>query len=122
MLYGEDAVYSLMIADDIQLGFWDQNLIWYEYGTGVSTGAKEWRARIGQDNAICLAIVEEKYPELRVEKERLCHVHGADNFNEVRNKYARDVVAIQMRQVGGYLKNVDPHTLEKLGGRNAVFI
>ena len=122
IVYGEDAVYSLMIADDIQLGFWDQNLIWYEYGTGVSTGAKEWRARIGQDNAICLAIVEEKYPELRVEKERLCHVNGVDNFNEVRNKYARDVAAIQMRQVGGYLKNVDPYTLEKLGGRNAVFI
>ena len=122
IVYGEDAVYSMMIADDIQLGFWDKNLIWYEYGTGVSTGTKEWRARIGQDNAICLAIVEEKYPELRVEKDRLCHVYGVNNFNEVRNEYARNVVAIQMQQEGGYLKDVDPHTLEKLGGKKAVFI
>ena len=112
----------MMIADDIQLGFWDKNLIWYEYGTGVSTGTKEWRARIGQDNAICLAIVEEKYPELRVEKDRLCHVYGVNNFNEVRNEYARNVVAIQMQQEGGYLKDVDPHTLEKLGGKKAVFV
>ena len=112
IVYGEDAVYSLMIADDIRLGFWNENLIWYEYGTGISTGAKEWRARVGQDNAICLAIVEEKYPELRAEKARLCHVHGVNNFNEVRNIYGRHAVQIQMQQ-GGYLKNVDPAALER---------
>ena len=121
IVYGEDAVYSLMIADDIRVGFWDENLIWYEYGTGISTGAKEWRARVGQDNAICLAIVEEKYPELRAEKERLCRVHGVRDFNEVREIYGRHAVQTQMQQ-GGYLKNVDSTLLERLSGRKAAFV
>ena len=121
IVYGEDAVYSLMIADDIRVGFWDENLIWYEYGTGISTGAKEWRARVGQDNAICLAIVEEKYPELRAEKERLCRVHGVRDFNEVRNIYGRHAVQTQMQQ-GGYLKNVNSTLLERLSGRKAAFV
>ena len=122
IIYGEDGIYAMMLADDIELGFWDENFIWYEYGVGISMGAsEEWKARIGKDSAVCFALIEHKHPEIRSEKEKRRLAHGEEDFNAVRQQYAREVVAAQMEEAGGYRQNVDPHELEKLVKKRVVF-
>ena len=44
-----------------------------------------------------------------------------EDFNAVRQQYAREVVAAQMEEAGGYRQNVDPHELEKLVKKRVVF-
>ena len=120
IIYGEDSIYAMMAADDIRIGFWDENFVWYEYGIGISMGAsEEWKARVGRDNAVCFALIEQKHPEIRSEKERLCRAHGEKDFNAVRQRYAADAVAAQMQE-GGYRQNIDLHELERLVQKKAV--
>ena len=67
-----------------------------------------------KDSAVCFALIEHKHPEIRAEKEKRRLAHGEEDFNAVRQQYAREVVAAQMEEAGGYRQNVDPHELEKL--------
>ena len=114
VVYTEDAVYMLMIADDIVLGFWDQNFVWYEYDAGISSGRSDvWRARIFQDNCAALAVLAARHPELRA----LCswHTRGrpweppyAPILLEQHNTMERTM------ERESYLQNVDPTELQKL--------
>ncbi|SCN23724.1 putative glycosyl transferase [Clostridium sp. N3C] len=48
--YAEDLSVGLIVADNIKIGFWDDYLIWYEYGSGISTSNSEkWQARLNKD-------------------------------------------------------------------------
>ncbi|MCI7040919.1 MAG: glycosyltransferase [Lachnospiraceae bacterium] len=50
VIYGEDNVYRLMVADGIQIDFYDEKLIWYDYGEGISTSkGHEWDAILFKD-------------------------------------------------------------------------
>lgn len=50
VIYAEDNCYRLMIADGIQISFFDDVMIFYEYGTGVSTnGNSVWTERLKND-------------------------------------------------------------------------
>ena len=64
IVYGEDCVYNIMIADGIELGFLDDHFIWYEYGSGV-TWQTEWNSRIHADMCMYYAIIAENHPEWR---------------------------------------------------------
>lgn len=56
--YAEDCSVIMMIADGIEIGFLDEFLIWYEYGSGISTnGSKVWAERIGNDNFNCFKLL-----------------------------------------------------------------
>lgn len=58
VVYAEDCIYILMIADDLRVGFLDDYIIWYEYGTGISTGKSDvWKKRIEKDNYECFKII-----------------------------------------------------------------
>ena len=120
IVYGEDGIYAMMAADGIRLGFWNENFVWYEYGIGISMGTKDWKSRVGRDNAICFALIEHKHPEIQMEKEELCRRHGVSDFNEIRQNYARNVIAAQM-EAGGYLQNVDLNKLKHLVKKSVVF-
>ena len=62
IVYGEDCVYNIMIADGIELGFLDDHFIWYEYGSGVSWQA-QWQPQIRRDQSMYYAIIAENHPE-----------------------------------------------------------
>lgn len=122
IIYGEDGIYAMMFADDISLGFWNENFIWYEYGTGLSMGAKETlREQSRRDGGMCFVLITHKHPKIQLKKEKLCRAYGVSDFNEIRRNYARDAVSIQM-EVGGYLQNVDPNELQKLVKKRIVFV
>lgn len=65
IIYAEDCSYILMVADGIDIGFLDEFIIWYEYGTGISTsGSKYYSEKIWQDNLKCFEILVRRHPEL----------------------------------------------------------
>lgn len=56
--YAEDCTFIMMIADGIEIGFFDEFLIWYEYGSGISTnGSKVWAEWIRNDNTNCFKLL-----------------------------------------------------------------
>ena len=46
VILGEDFSYSLMVFDGIELKLFDKNVIWYEYGHGISTSGNEKFSKI----------------------------------------------------------------------------
>ena len=52
--YREDVIYFLMVADGIKFFYVNTPVVWYEYGTGVSTSKSEkWRKLLEQDFNNC---------------------------------------------------------------------
>lgn len=48
--YCEDKMFDLMISDYVRFDFFDQNVVFYEYGSGISTsGNQEWYKKIADD-------------------------------------------------------------------------
>lgn len=122
IIYGEDTIYVRMAADDINIGFWDQNLIWYEVGIGISTnGGKEWKKRLGHDMDVCLLIIDELHEELRMEKEQLLHDNPGKSLRDMQMSYCRDAFVRYMKEKGSYLQNVDVRELELLTNTRVTF-
>lgn len=64
VIYAEDCVYILMVADDVKIGLIQDYIIWYESGTGISTsGSKIWAKRIYDDNIRCYEVIASIRPE-----------------------------------------------------------
>jgi len=48
--YAEDNSYRMMMYDEIDFTYYNKNIIFYEYGTGISTsGSKVWSKRLSDD-------------------------------------------------------------------------
>lgn len=64
-VYVEDnTTTAYAMADGISLCHYDRNIVWYEDGTGVSTGASEkWRVRIAQDVRLSYEALQKKHPK-----------------------------------------------------------
>ena len=113
--YMEDGVYIMMVADDIPLGFWDHNLIWYECETGISGGpSQEWIERLGRDHCTVLMMIAQRHPELW----ELCtwHVGGRKPSDVPYMKIMEEYYAEmrRVRETTSYLQNVDSNELKKL--------
>ena len=122
IVYTEDAVYPIMIADDIPLGFWNRNLIWYHYGSGISDSVSEvWKKRLLHDSKVTLEIIIERHREI------LDMVFGAQkdghdagpSYEQRRAAYYAE--AQLLLDNGAYWQNVDPAELTKLVHADAVF-
>lgn len=51
VVYAEDTSILPMLADGIVIGFYDEYLLWYEYGTGISSSsASKWEKIIYEEN------------------------------------------------------------------------
>jgi len=70
--YTEDSIHVAMMYDGILPAYYDKNVIIYEYGTGVSTGADKWQERVRLDmrNAE-IAISKKEYNDSFQNKIRL---------------------------------------------------
>jgi len=113
--YMEDCVHIMMVADDIPLGFWDHNFIWYECETGISGGpSQEWIERLGRDHCTVLMMIAQRHPELW----ELCtwHVSGRKPshlpYMKIMEAYYAEMG--RARERVSYLQNVDPNELKKL--------
>lgn len=50
VIYAEDNAYRIMVADGIVPSFFDENVIFYEYGTGISTNVnRKWAELLKKD-------------------------------------------------------------------------
>ncbi len=58
--YAEDVAMVAMMYDNILPAFFNQNVMLYEYGSGVSTGSRRWKSRIEQDTSIARTLLIEK--------------------------------------------------------------
>ena len=115
IIYTEDAIYPIMIADDIRLGFWDQNFVWYECSDGISNDTTgEWRDRLLYDSNMTLTIIVERHSDI------LDLVFGSgngmhrDDTAYMKRRAAYYAEAEKNLVAGAYLKNVDPLELKKL--------
>lgn len=63
-VYTEDTPSTAFaLADGIPVTFFARNIVWYENGTGVSTGISElWKQRLAQDAEKSFAKLKERYP------------------------------------------------------------
>ena len=120
----EDRAYTLMIADGIDIGFWNHNLIWYEYGSGISTSTDERRqAQVIKDNQACFALIAEKHPELsswckwHIFNEEDMEDAWLDYYEEVKDYYQKvDASVAEAKRAGRwmYLQDVEPKELERI--------
>ena len=120
----EDRAYTLMIADGIDIGFWNHNLIWYEYGSGISTSTDERRqAQVIRDNQACFALIAEKHPELsswckwHIFNEEDMEDAWLDYYEEVKDYYRKiDASVAEAKRRGRwmYLQDVEPKGLERI--------
>ena len=119
----EDGMYMMMLADGIEIGFWNNNFIWYEFGTGISTEASEiWKQRLIQDLGICLAAIDIKHGAIREERENLLVENQGRTVRDIQQEYTAALVEWHRAENYTYLKNVDPAELEKLVDAEVVFL
>ena len=83
--FAEDVAFIAMMYDGILPEYYDKNVVFYEFGTGVSTGEKKWRSMILQDqkNAESVIISECNGDELQKKMCRtLKKINSADGFKK----------------------------------------
>ena len=61
--YTEDYAYKLMVLDDIKIDYYQNNGVWYEVGTGISTSHnKKWEDKLKKDeNELYKIMNQNKY-------------------------------------------------------------
>lgn len=120
----EDRAYTLMIADNIEIGFWNHPLLWYEYGSGISTSRDaRWQTQVIEDNQACFALIAQKHPELagwckwHIFNEEDAEDVWLDYYKEVKDYYKKIDTSVAEAQNAGrwmYLQDVDPKELENI--------
>lgn len=118
--YTEDRAYTMMLADDVPLAFWNHNLIWYEYANGISTNKESyWQEKIIQDNQNFFALLAKRHPEIS----SLCRWHIFDGqmpepiwhaYTEETRRYYHKLDEKRCQGLLSYRKNVAPAELEKI--------
>lgn len=72
--FAEDTMYILMIADGVEPHYLDIPIVWYEYGTGISTSNNlKWISLINKDILFVGEMIKELNPEYKI-------------FNEMQRK------------------------------------
>lgn len=73
--YAEDMIYRMMISDGRKLVYFPENVIWYEYGTGISTSQNSnWNAIISNERKITNICIEGNNIFKSLERKKFCLV------------------------------------------------
>lgn len=86
VVFMEDAVCINAVLDKVKICYLDRYVVWYEYGTGVSTNLnKKWRERINRDDNAFFKILFQQYPQLQMLKRRkvLSLFDGLKGYNSL---------------------------------------
>lgn len=108
IIYGEDCIYNIMIADGIEMGFLDDHFVWYEKGSGISW-KPEWDQVIRADRNTYYAIIAERHPEMR----DLCswkidpEHHEGEIYEAYIDEYINEAELRQERENARYMQRVD---------------
>ncbi len=86
VIFAEDHVWRLMMFDGIAAGYFPQNTILYEYGSGVSTSNSEvWRERLDRDWKAATEIMMDTNRELTAFQRKI--IRGYKRKNHFLYKY-----------------------------------
>ena len=67
--YGEDFTYLYMIAGDEKVSYLNSYVIWYEYGSGISTNKEDiWFVRLDKDRKASYDLISHKYTKWKYTK------------------------------------------------------
>lgn len=59
--YAEDYMIRIMILDEVRIHYYKHPIIWYEFGTGISTVASDfWKEKLREDDEACEAVVKDR--------------------------------------------------------------
>ena len=110
--YNEDLCYLLMLEDNIIINFWDEYMIWYENGTGVSH-SKKFEKLLYDDKKKFFNIFKDDYFEFK----RIYYTfYGKYNKFHIISKYRRKIKMYLLRKKVSKKKiYVDIKKLRKLG-------
>lgn len=89
IIFAEDFIINMMIFDEIQVYYLNKYVLWYEYGTGVSTNKNtNWLKRLIKDHYSFYDVMFDKYGDIPLIRKayRLLQV---DNIN---NKVIRWII------------------------------
>ncbi|NLZ48822.1 MAG: glycosyltransferase family 2 protein [Clostridiales bacterium] len=91
VIFTEDISVGLMVADNVKIVFWDDYIIWYEYGTGISTSKSEkWTAILRQDESGFWEVLNEVKTADSIVK-KACKL---ESYNKIKNPYIRNSLRI----------------------------
>lgn len=66
VIYAEDMVYRMMLVDGYEFVHFNEPVVWYEYGTGISTnGSDKWKSIINREAIICNKLMARKTNSVR---------------------------------------------------------
>ena len=109
VIYCEDISVLLLVSDDIEIGFWNNYIIWYESNTGISTSGNDaWKKKLRQDNENGFKMIADehknlsKFYKLHYGKYRKLHILYKINYKikrkifEITNKINYDNVDVSI--------------------------
>lgn len=71
--YAEDTVYMLMMADGLAFNYYDSPIVWYEYGSGISTcGSDAWVEKIKADIKNVGEVLVQRNPKWKIFDDMNC--------------------------------------------------
>lgn len=82
--YCEDLVQVLVALNGVKIDFYDSNLIWYEYGSGISTN-KKTNFKLKDDHINFFRDINDKYPNNKIVKKAYKRIL----INKIKNPIKR---------------------------------
>ena len=99
--YSEDLAHALMMFDGILPAYYDQNVIFYEYGTGTSTGEDRWKALIRVDmKNVELIMINDSNSDAFQRK----MIHALQKMNSRGELFKKVIKYLQRGGIRKYLK------------------
>ncbi len=79
VIYMEDIITLFALLDQVNMGFLNSYVVWYEYGTGVSTNhTRKWKKILDRDQKTFFQILSQFYPDSK-------NVHRATKLQRIKN-------------------------------------
>ena len=95
----EDCTYIIMVAAGLNLRLWNQNIIWYEVGGGISTSASSEGAKRGYESTkITYELIKREYPEWKKSYEPYERTLKAVTTKLIRGFYRRTFAKLKKQE------------------------
>ncbi|MCR4690783.1 MAG: glycosyltransferase family 2 protein [Lachnospiraceae bacterium] len=99
--YAEDNAYRLMVADRGDFCYYDRNVIWYEFGTGISTSDKEnkWAKIIEAEVNATLSKMPKCLGDTGFEKRMKRLIHGGNAYSALKYFILPELIGWKIRKM-----------------------
>ena len=100
--YAEDVAIVSMMFDGILPAYFRQNTMFYEYGSGVSSGNRNWKNRIDQEANFARTLLIEKHNKDRFQKKMSNSLSKIYSKNGQKRKFLKVFIKGGLRKVVTY--------------------